>query len=134
MTSQFTSMTSSSIFFDVDVFLLSSLVTTPNLMSISWLILDLWQFLFIKDWSEIGKSEIPPSDFCPNSGDKSKLGIPNLARMSLIKSYWILQNASVTAFAISELLRETNRVVKLPPPTQICALAIEEKSSFKLVK
>ena len=35
-----------------------------------------------------------------------ELGIPNLARTSLIKCYWMLQNARVTAFTVSELLRE----------------------------
>ena len=47
-------------------------------------VLELWQISFIRDWPEIWKSEIPPSDFCLISGDWSKLGIPNLARMSLI--------------------------------------------------
>ena len=53
---QFTVMTSTSNFFDVVLFLLSSLV------------LELWQFSFIRDWPEIWKSEIPPSEFCPISG------------------------------------------------------------------
>ena len=45
--------------------LLSSLVTDPSFMSISSLVLELWQFSFIRDWPEIRKSEIPPSVFCP---------------------------------------------------------------------
>ena len=94
------------ILFKVVLFLLSSLVTGPSFMSISSLVLELWQFSFIRDWPEIRKSEIPPSEFCPISGDWGKLGIPNLARMSLIKYYWMLQNARVTAFTISELLRK----------------------------
>ena len=36
----------------------------------------------------------------------SELEIPHLARMPLIKKYWMLQNAKVTAFTVSELLRE----------------------------
>ena len=115
MTSQFSDMTSSSIFFDVVLFLLSSLVTGPSFMSISSLVLELWQFSFIRDWPEIRKSEIPPSEFCPISGDWGKLGIPNLARMSLMKCYWMLQNARVTAFTVSKLLRENQQGVKLPP-------------------
>ena len=49
--------------------------------------------------------------------DWSKLWIPNLARMSLIECYWMLQNSRVTAFTIFELLRE-NWVGKItrPPP------------------
>ena len=71
----------------------------------------------LKDWPEFPKSEIPPSEFCPISRDLGELGIPNLTRMSLIKCYWILQNARVKAFTVSELLRETQQggVVKLTP-------------------
>ena len=104
MTSQLSE--SSSNFFDLAVFLLSSLVTGPSFMSISSLVLELWQFSFIRDWPEIRKSEIPPSEFCPISGDWGELWIPNLARMSLIECYWMLQNARVTAFTVFELLRE----------------------------
>ena len=32
-----------------------------------------------------------------------KLGIPNLAQMSQMKSYWMLQIIRITAFIISEL-------------------------------
>ena len=52
-------MTSSSISFGVFFFffllLLSSLVTGPSLMSISFLVLKLWQFLFIKGLTRIPK-------------------------------------------------------------------------------
>ena len=51
-------------------FLLSSLVTGPSFMSISSLVLVLWQFSFIRDWSEIWKPEIPLPEFCPISGDR----------------------------------------------------------------
>ena len=114
MTSQFSNMTSTSIFFDVVLFLLSSLVTGPSFMSISSLVLELWQFSFIRDWPEIRKSEIPPSEFCPISEDWYNLGIPNLARMSLIECYWMLE--------ISRLLRENQLGgggrggVKIRPP------------------
>ena len=109
------------IFFDVVLFLLLSLVTGSSFMSISSLVLKLWQFSFIRDWPEIRKSEIPPSEFCPISGDWGELGIPNLARMSLIKCYWMLQNSSVTAFTVFELLRENHlggvKLLLPPPPT-----------------
>ena len=42
------------ILFDVVVFLLSRLVTIPGFMSISWLVPE---FLFVKDWPKIWKSE-----------------------------------------------------------------------------
>ena len=60
---------------------------------------------FIRNWPEIRKLEIPKSEFFPISGDCGKLRIPNLARMSLMKFYWMLQNARFTAFTVSELLR-----------------------------
>ena len=93
-------------FFDVLLFVLSRLVTGPSFMSISSLVLELWQYYFIRDWPEIWKLEIPPSEFCPISGDWTELWIPHLSRMSLIECYWILQNSRVTAFTIFELLRE----------------------------
>ena len=46
-------------------------------MSISSLALELWRFPFIRDWPEIQKSEIPPSEFCQISGDWSELEKPN---------------------------------------------------------
>ena len=106
MTSQFTDMTSTSNFFDVVLFLLSSLVTGPSFMSISSLVLELWQSSFIRDWPEIRKLEIPPSQFCPISGNWNKLWVPNLARISLKKCYWMLQNSRLIDFTVLELLKE----------------------------
>ena len=65
--------------------------------------LELRELSFTRDLPVIQKSEIPLSEFCPISGDWDELGIPNLAQMSLMKSYWMLQNARVTAFTFSEL-------------------------------
>ena len=76
MTSQFSDMTLLSIFSNVALFLLSNSVTGPGSMSISSLVLELWQFPFIRDWPDIWKSEIPSSDFCLISGDWGELGIP----------------------------------------------------------
>ena len=97
------------VFFDADLFLSSSLATGLRFMSISWLVLELWQILFIKNWTEVLELGILPSEFRPISGDWGKLEIPNLALIFLIKSYWILQNAIVTALTISELLRENQQ-------------------------
>ena len=94
-------MTSPSNFFDVVFFLLWVLVTGLSFMSISSLFLELWQFSVIRDWPDIWKSEIPPSEFCPISGDWDKLRIPDLAWMSLITCYWMLQNARATVFTVS---------------------------------
>ena len=108
-TSQFAYMKSSSKFFDGVLFPLSSLVTDPSFMSTSSLVLKLWQFSFIRDWPEIRKSEIPPSEFCQISGDWGKLGIPNLVGMFLMKCYWMLQNSKVKTFIVSELLKENQQ-------------------------
>ena len=62
--------------------------------------------MLIWNWPEIQKSEIPLSEFCSVSGHWSEQGLPNLARTSIIKCYWMLQNARVTAYTVSELLRE----------------------------
>ena len=121
MSSQFADITSSLNFFDVVLFLMSSLVTGRSFATISSLVLDLWQFSFIKDWPEFWKSEKTPSEFCPIFGDWGELGIPNSARRSLMKCYWTLHNARFTAFTVFELLRENQKggeeaagAVKLP--------------------
>ena len=110
MTSQFSDMTSTS---KVALFLLSSLVTGPSFMSISSLVLELWQFSFIRNWPEIRKSEIPTSEFFRISGDCDELWVLNLARMSLIECCWMLQNCRVTAFTVFELF------LSYSPPAQI---------------
>ena len=99
------------VFFDTVLFLLSRLVIRPSFMLISSLDLELWRFSFRMDWPEIWKLEIPPSKFYPISGYWDEQRIPNLARMYLIKCYWMLQNPRVTVFTVFELLRE----VKVPP-------------------
>ena len=66
---------------------------------------------------EIG---ILPSKLCSISEDWVKLGIPHMAQMSLFKSYWMLKNTRVTAFTVSEILRENQQEGKITPlPTQI---------------
>ena len=102
---QFSDMTSTSTFFDVILFLLWSLATGPRFMSISSLVLELWQFSFIRDWPEIWKPEVPPSESFPVSGDWGELWIPNLAQMSLIECYWMLQNSRATVFTIFTVIK-----------------------------
>ena len=96
--------------FDVVMFVLWSLVTGSSFMSISWLFLELWQFLFIKDWSIIWKSEILMSEFYTISGGLGWARDTKFStKMSLVKCYWMLQNARATTFAVSELLRENQQ-------------------------
>ena len=110
--------------FNVTVFSLSILVIAPIFMSISLLVLELWQFSFIRAWRKIRKSEIPSSEFWPISEDRNQLGIPNLVRMSLLKSCWMLQNTRVTAFTVSELLRENQKRSKIFPHPHRLALTV----------
>ena len=100
LTSPFPNMTSSSFFFDVALFLLSSVVTGPSFMSVSWLVLELWQFLHIRYWPEFWELEIPLSEFCSISRDGGKLETPHLAWVSLMKSNWILQNCEDFSFDV----------------------------------
>ena len=44
------------------------------------------------------------TDFRAISGDWGKLGIPNLAQMSIKKCYWIQKNPMVTAFTDYEFM------------------------------
>ena len=111
MTSQFSHMTSSSIFLMFFFFVSlvkfnywskfhANIITGSGVTTI---------FSFIRDWPEILKLEKPSSEFCPISREWDKLGIPNQARMSLMKFYWMLQNTRVTVFTVSELLRENRK-------------------------
>ena len=59
MTSQFTDMTPSSNIFHVVLFLLSGLVTGPSFISISLLVLELWQFSFIRIDQKSGNRKYP---------------------------------------------------------------------------
>ena len=128
-------MTSLSKFFDGILFLLSSLVTSLSFMSVSSQVLELWQFSFMRDWPEILKTEIHPSGFYPMSGDWDKLGIPNLARMSLVKCYQMLQNAKVTPLNVSELLRENQqggaKITTHPTSTKVW---IKEREYIEILK
>ena len=124
MATQFVEMTSSLTFFDVAMFFFSSLVTGSISMSISLPVLKVRLFSFIKDSAEIRKLEIPPSKVCPISGDWGKFGIANLTRMSIMKCYRTLQNAKVTAFIVSELLREKQLGSKIT----LCAFLFEKFS------
>ena len=68
--------------------------------------------------------------FCSISWDWDKLGIPNLAQMSLIKCYLMPQNTRVTAFTIFELLTENQQRGKIsPPPTQIRVNHLKPRST-----
>ena len=127
--SQFLDMTSSSNFLDV-LFLLPSLVTGPSFMYISSLVVELWQS---GNWNT-------PVWVLPNIWRLGQVRNCNLARMSLIKCYWMLQNARVIPFTVFELLRENQRgggrEVKLSPLPRLglkraLMLRKKKKNQFK---
>ena len=109
MTSQLTDMMSSSNIFYVFLFSLVkfsywskfhvSVITGSGVITI----------FFYKGLTRNPELDISPPVFCPISGDCGKLGIPNLARMSLMKYYLMLKNARVTAVIFSELLNENQQ-------------------------
>ena len=115
MTSQFTDMTTSSNFFKGDVFLLSSLVTGPNFMSISYWFWSYDNFLnkgFTGSW-EIGNI---PVWVCPVSGELGELGVrdtkfgTNVSNQKL----WNAAKCQGYSFYRFKLLRENRQWVKLP--------------------
>ena len=95
MMSQFFDMASSSFFFffDVVLFVLSGLVTGPSFMSISSLVLELWQFYFI-GIDQKSENRNTSTWVLSNIWRLGLVRVPNLVRMSIIKFYWMLQNAS----------------------------------------
>ena len=93
MTPQIAGITSSSKFFDIAVVLLSGLVTGPSFILISLLV---WSYDNVRLQEICQKGENrrkSPSNFGPIPGDWGKLGMTNLARMSLMNSYWMLQKS-----------------------------------------
>ena len=59
---------------------------------------------------EIGNS---PVWVLRNAEDWGVLGIPNLEQIFLMKYYWMLENAKITAFTFCELLRENQEGSKI---------------------
>ena len=97
----------------------SHLVTGLSFMSVSWLVLESWQFLFIKDWPQIWKSDIPQSQFCPISGDWGKLEIQNLAQL-FYSNKMLLNVAKDRGYSCYHFWviegQPTGKVLKLNPP------------------
>ena len=112
----------SSKFFDVVVFPLLSLVTDSRFMSISLLVLELWQFSYKRDWPEIQKLEIPNIWRLGRVRD-----IKNSVWISPIKCYWMLQNARVTAFIVFELLRQNKQRGKIRVVEHVKAFNFSDK-------
>ena len=110
-------MTSMLQFSDITSF--SCFVTGPRFMSMSLLVLQLWQFSFMKDWPEIQKPEKTSSEFRPTSGDRDELGIPNFAQISLMKVKECCKMREPQLLPFLSYIREINMVGVKLPPTQI---------------
>ena len=100
-------------FFDVPLFLFSSLVTGPSFNIITGS--RVMTIFFYKGLTRKPEIANTPVWVLPNIWRLGKLGISNLAWMSLMKCYWLLQNARITVFTVSQLLQENQgRGYKLP--------------------
>ena len=116
MTSWFSDMVPASYFFNGLLFLLSSLATGPGFMSISLMVLELWQFSFIKDWPEIRKSKIPPSGLNiwrlgQVGNNKFDTNVSNKMLLNAAKS----QGCSICRFEVIKGKPTRGRGVKLSP-------------------
>ena len=107
-------------FFDVVLFLLSSLVTVPSFISVSTLAQELGQFTFTRDLPEARKLEATPVEFCPISRDCDKFVIPNFAQMSL---KILLNDAKCWSYSFylfwvikGKPSRGGGKITPLPPP------------------
>ena len=102
MTSQFVDLTSLSNFFDVVFFLLSILVAGPSFMSISSLVLELWQFSFKRDWPKIGNTlvcvlpniwrlgRIMDTKFCTNVSNEMLLNATKCQGCNFYR-FWVIE-------------------------------------------
>ena len=101
----------------------SSLVTGPSVMSISSLVLELWQFSFIRHWPEIQKSDITLSGFCPISGDRRELGIPNLPQM--LPNVAKCQGYSFNCFWLIKGKPTEGEKLHPPPPPNLTQIRVK---------
>ena len=100
-------------------FLLSSWVAGLSFTSISLLVLQLWQFSFIRDFRNTTDIRNTTIWVLSNIWRPGQVRDTKFGTNILIKRNWMLQNARVTAFIVPELLRENQqRSMKLPHPTQ----------------
>ena len=88
MTSQFAEMMSSSILIFVDVVLCLVKFSLWSKFNVSIITVSVvMAIFFIGIDQKSGNRKQPPSEFCQKSGNWNELGLPDLARMSLIKCY-----------------------------------------------
>lgn len=68
------------------------------------------------DWPEIRNI---PCTFCLIYGAWGQLGMSKLAQMSLMKFYWMQQNARLRAFTISQLSRKNQQRMQINYPLSL---------------
>ena len=102
----FANMTSLSKHLYVVVFPLQCLVTRPSSISISSLVPELCQFLFIRHWPEIQK--LFPTELVHYLG-YGEFEMPNSAEAFLIENILNPAKCQIYSFPVSELLRENQQ-------------------------
>ena len=110
-------------FFGFVLFVLSSLVTGPSFMSISLLVLELWQFLFIRNWPEIWKSEkIMPNIWRLEQVKDTKFGM-NFSNGMLLN---VAKCQGYSFYCFWVIKEKPTWQCKIPPPhsTSILGLSI----------
>ena len=136
MTSQFSNMTSSSFFWRCFLSLVNFSYWSKFHVNIDTgsQIMTVFFYKGLTRNPEIGNTPICvlPNIWRLGGGGGGGGGVwkPNLAWISLIKCYWMLQISRVTAFTVIELLRENQLGGKITPPTQIRVKCISECEIF----
>ena len=118
MTSPFSDMRSSSKFFDVVLFLLQSLVTGPNFISI---VLELWQFSFIRDLTRNMEFRNTPIWVLPNIWRLAQVG--NTKFGANVSNKILLNTAKCQGYSFTRfcVIKGKPTVGGKLPPTQIRA-------------
>ena len=97
-------------------------------MSVSWLVLELWQFLLIKDWPKTWKSEIPPAWVLPNIW---RLGrIRNTKLGTNVSNTMLLHAAKCQSYSFYRFWLMKGKPtggIKLPPPK----IWVKNENSFQ---
>ena len=123
MTSQIAEMTPSSIFFDIVLFLLLSLLTGPSFMSMLWLVTGsgFMTFFFYKGSTKNLVIRNTPVWVLPNIWRLGQVMDAKFGTNVSNRCYWMLQNSRVTACIVFVLLRENQLGggEKITHPTQI---------------
>ena len=139
MTSQFAGMTSSLNFFDVVVFLLLSLVTGPNFMSISSLVLKSWQFSISEIYQKSGNLKYSRLNFA-NIWRLRKVRVTNFYMIaSDKKSLNAAKCLGCSFYCFCVIMGKLTRMgrgggIELPPPHTRTQIRVYERNLMNKCK